>query len=102
MLHAGADQLLIRMNLLGEQSRQGFRCGGIRVGFVSAGGGCESAGPVVRKHRSSEVVGIADINIENVGKERLKDAPGFDKDHWPNMADQSSVKAIHAYYGTQP
>jgi sporulation protein YlmC with PRC-barrel domain len=38
----------------------------------------------------------------NVEKDRLKDAPGFDKDKWPNMADQSWVKEIHAYYGTQP
>ena len=38
----------------------------------------------------------------NVEKERLKDAPGFDKDKWPNMADQSWEKAIHAYYGTKP
>lgn len=38
----------------------------------------------------------------NVDKERLESAPGFDKDHWPNMADQSWVNEIHTYYGTQP
>src|SRR5512145_2436437 len=26
--------------------------------------------------------------ILDVDKQRLKDAPGFDKDHWPSMADQ--------------
>ncbi|MCZ4304779.1 PRC-barrel domain-containing protein [Zoogloeaceae bacterium G21618-S1] len=31
---------------------------------------------------------------------RFKDAPGFDKDHWPNMADAAWEKNIHAYYGT--
>ena len=36
----------------------------------------------------------------NVDKDRLKDAPGFDKSHWPNMADQTWQKEIHAYYGT--
>ena len=36
----------------------------------------------------------------DVGKDRLKDAPGFDKDHWPNMADETWAKEIHAYYGT--
>jgi sporulation protein YlmC with PRC-barrel domain len=36
----------------------------------------------------------------NVEKDRLKDAPGFDKSHWPNMADQTWQKEIHAYYGT--
>jgi len=36
----------------------------------------------------------------NVEKDRLKDAPGFDKSRWPNMADQTWQKQIHAYYGT--
>ena len=40
--------------------------------------------------------------VLNVEKERLKDAPGFDKDHWPNMADQTWTRQIHAYYGTTP
>jgi len=40
--------------------------------------------------------------VLNVEKDRLKDAPGFDKDHWPNMADQSWMNEIHAYYGTKP
>ena len=39
--------------------------------------------------------------VLDVNKERLKDAPGFDKDHWPNMADQAWAKAIHTYYGTK-
>ena len=38
----------------------------------------------------------------NVEKDRLKDAPGFDKTQWPDMADQSWAKAIHSYYGTKP
>lgn len=36
--------------------------------------------------------------ILNVSKERLKDAPGFDKDQWPNFADPTFVKSIHGYY----
>lgn len=36
----------------------------------------------------------------NVEKDRLKGAPGFDKSRWPNMADQTWQKQIHAYYGT--
>jgi sporulation protein YlmC with PRC-barrel domain len=36
----------------------------------------------------------------SVEKDRLKDAPGFDTDHWPNMADQSWAKEIHSFYGT--
>jgi len=38
----------------------------------------------------------------NVEKDRLKNAPGFDKDKWPNMADESWAKEIHSYYGTKP
>ena len=40
--------------------------------------------------------------VLNVDKDRLENAPGFDKDHWPNMADQSWARAIHSYYGTKP
>ncbi|MFT3848289.1 MAG: PRC-barrel domain-containing protein [Propionivibrio sp.] len=37
---------------------------------------------------------ILDINAE-----RLKAAPGFDKDHWPSMADSAWASDVHAYYG---
>jgi sporulation protein YlmC with PRC-barrel domain len=37
--------------------------------------------------------------ILNVAKERLKDAPGFDKDHWPDFADATFAAQIHDYYG---
>lgn len=40
--------------------------------------------------------------IINVEKDRFKDAPGFDKGKWPDMADQAWAKEIHYYYGTQP
>lgn len=36
----------------------------------------------------------------NVEADRLKNAPGFDKDQWPNMADPSWEQSIHSYYGT--
>lgn len=38
----------------------------------------------------------------DVSKERLKNAPGFDKDDWPDLADQTLANDIHAYYGTRP
>lgn len=38
----------------------------------------------------------------DVAKERLETAPGFDKDDWPDMADPTWEKGIHAYYGTKP
>lgn len=30
--------------------------------------------------------------------ERLKNAPGFDKDQWPNMADPSWASKVDSYY----
>ena len=32
-------------------------------------------------------------------KERLEKAPGFDKDHWPNMTDATWSDAVDRYYG---
>lgn len=32
----------------------------------------------------------------------LKDDPGFDKDHWPAMADQTWGASLHKYYGRAP
>lgn len=40
--------------------------------------------------------------VLNVEKDRLENAPGFDKDKWPNMADQTWAQSIHDFYGTQP
>lgn len=40
--------------------------------------------------------------VLNVDKERLSEAPGFDKGKWPNMADPAWSSTIHSYYGTQP
>lgn len=37
--------------------------------------------------------------ILDIDAERLKLAPGFDKDHWPTMADPTWASAVHAYYG---
>jgi len=38
--------------------------------------------------------------VMDADEERLKNAPGFDSDHWPNMADSTWEKSVHAYYGT--
>ena len=37
----------------------------------------------------------------DTNEERLKEAPGFDSDNWPNMADPLWAKSIHSYYGTE-
>ena len=38
--------------------------------------------------------------VMDTDEERLKNAPGFDTDNWPNMADATWGKRVHAYYGT--
>lgn len=35
-------------------------------------------------------------------KELLKQAPGFDKDHWPDFADRTWGSSVHSYYGVRP
>ncbi len=37
--------------------------------------------------------------ILDIDAERLEAAPGFDKDHWPAMADPTWANEVHAYYG---
>jgi hypothetical protein len=36
----------------------------------------------------------------NVAKATLKDAPGFDKSHWPSMSDRTWAGGVHQFYGT--
>ena len=40
--------------------------------------------------------------VLDVDKERLKAAPGFDRDEWPDMANPGWSQGIHEYYGTRP
>ncbi|MBL0720431.1 PRC-barrel domain-containing protein [Piscinibacter sp. Jin2] len=36
----------------------------------------------------------------DVLREALKEAPGFDKEHWPSMSDATWAHAVHSFYGT--
>ncbi len=38
----------------------------------------------------------------DVPKERLKEAPGFNKDNWPSGADRSFLSEVYSYYGYRP
>ena len=40
--------------------------------------------------------------ILDVDKKKLENAPGFDKDNWPDMADTSWGTRIFSYYGAEP
>ncbi len=38
--------------------------------------------------------------VMDTDEERLMNAPGFDTENWPNMADPTWEKSVHTYYGT--
>jgi sporulation protein YlmC with PRC-barrel domain len=40
--------------------------------------------------------------VLDVSKERLKEAPGFDKDHWPDVVDAEARTRIFGFYGVTP
>ena len=40
--------------------------------------------------------------VLDVEKDRLKNAPGFDPNAWPDMSDMAWSDQIHAFYGTDP
>lgn len=40
--------------------------------------------------------------ILNVDKATLENAPGFDKDNWPDMADENWASQIYGHYGSKP
>ena len=37
-----------------------------------------------------------------VDKDRLKTAPGFEKDRWPSMGDSTWSMGVNEYYGVKP
>ncbi|CAB3772757.1 PRC-barrel domain-containing protein [Paraburkholderia humisilvae] len=40
--------------------------------------------------------------VLSLSADRVKNAPGFDKNHWPSMADATWATSIHQYYGREP
>lgn len=40
--------------------------------------------------------------VLDVDKEALKNAPGFDKDDWPDMTMDDWANQVHTFYGTGP
>ena len=40
--------------------------------------------------------------VLDIAKDRLQQAPGFDQDHWPSMADESWAQQVHTYYSVRP
>jgi sporulation protein YlmC with PRC-barrel domain len=40
--------------------------------------------------------------VLDLAPERLKEAPGFDADHWPAMSDEKWNRDLSKYYGRNP
>lgn len=40
-----------------------------------------------------------DYAVLDVSKEQLENAPGFDKDVWPQHADYTFIDSVHSHYG---
>ena len=40
--------------------------------------------------------------VLDVPKDRLKDAPGFDKDNWPDISDKGYRSQIYNFYNVPP
>lgn len=36
--------------------------------------------------------------VLNASREQLKNAPGFDKDDWPDMSDPTWIRTVNSYY----
>lgn len=40
--------------------------------------------------------------VIDVAKETLENAPGFDKDNWPDVNDRNWIMDVYHYYGSDP
>lgn len=40
--------------------------------------------------------------VFNISKDRLEQAPGFDKDNWPDTIDREWLAEVHNFYGYDP
>lgn len=40
--------------------------------------------------------------VLDADQQRFQNAPGFDKDHWPAMADNGWAAQVHDFYGVAP
>ncbi len=42
------------------------------------------------------------VFVLNVDKTKLQNAPGFDKNHWPETGDRDWLNNVYEYYGFEP
>jgi sporulation protein YlmC with PRC-barrel domain len=52
-----------------------------------------------------DMLSVDTVNKEvvlDVSKDKLENAPGFDKDNWPDIHDRTWVADVYRYYGHDP
>ena len=77
--------------------------GRVAYAVLSFGGGFMHAGKLFAIPWGSLAVDQEEKNlILNVTPEMLETAEGFDKDHWPDMADPAFLNRTYAHYGIKP
>lgn len=49
-----------------------------------------------------DVIDSEEKIILDIEKERLENAPGFDKEHWPQDPDRTFISSVYSHYGYDP
>ncbi len=44
---------------------------------------------------------VDEVLVLDIDKDRLKNSPGFDKDHWPKGPQTEFINEINTYYGVE-
>ena len=79
-----------------------LQSGRVAYAVVSFGSGFMHSGKLFAIPWASLAVDQGDKKVFlNVSKEMLESAEGFDKDHWPDMADPSFRTRTYEHYGVE-
>ncbi len=79
------------------------RTGRVAYAVVSFGGFLSMGGKLFAIPFSALEYNVTKSDyVLDVSKERLEAAPGFDKDHWPSMADEKWNRDVYRYYDRSP
>jgi sporulation protein YlmC with PRC-barrel domain len=66
-------------------------------GFLGMGDKLFAIPAETLKRRASDNAIVLDVD-----KDRLKKAPGFDKNNWPSLSDRAWLVSVYEYYGLPP
>ena len=78
------------------------RRGQIAYAVLSCGGGSGMGDKLFAVPWSALILDTdRECFVLDIRKERLQNAPGFDPNHWPSMADPAWQSEINRYYGAR-